>query len=98
MIMGDFNLHINTDSNAVLDFNSSLGALGLQLHVDFQTHIYGQSLDLVITEWRRSSCEPGPFLSDHSAVKVVTKVKKENNVSKYISFRNFKNMQDQEDT
>ena len=35
-------------------------------------------------------CEPGPFLSDRCAVRVVTKVKKENIVSKSISYRNFK--------
>ena len=50
MIMGDFNLHIGDDSNAVSDFNNSLCALGLLQHVDFPTRIHGHSLDLVITE------------------------------------------------
>jgi hypothetical protein len=96
MIMGDFNLHIHDDSSAVSEFNNSLFALGLLQHVDFPTHVHGHSLDLVITELANGvdllSCEPGPFLSDHCAVKVVTRVKKENIVSKSISFRHFKDM------
>lgn len=96
LLMGDFNLHINDDSNAVADFHNCLYALGLLQHVDFPTHIHGQSLDLVITESSNGvdliSCEPGPFLSDHCAVKVVTRVQKENIVSKSINFRNFKSI------
>ena len=96
IIMGDFNLHLQDNSSAVSDFNNSLFALGLQQHVDVPTHIHGQSFDLVITEHSNGidirSCEPGLFVSDHCAVKVVTRIKKENIVSKSISFRNFKNM------
>ncbi|CAG2199519.1 unnamed protein product [Mytilus edulis] len=97
--MGDFNLHIEENSNAISEFNNSLDALGLIQHVDFPTHIHGRSLDLVITEFTNGvdlvSCEAGPFLSDHCAVKVTTRVQKENIVSKSISFRNFKNMNKQ---
>ncbi|CAG2229999.1 unnamed protein product [Mytilus edulis] len=99
IIMGDFNLHIEENSNAISEFNNSLDALGLIQHVDFPTHIHGRSLDLVITEFTNGvdlvSCEAGPFLSDHCAVKVTTRVQKENIVSKSISFRNFKNMNKQ---
>ena len=38
------------------------------------------------------SCAPGPFVSDHCVVKVVTYVKKKNVVSKTVAFRNFKEM------
>lgn len=53
MVMGDFNLHIQDDSNTIEEFNNSLDALGLVQHVSFPTHVHGQSLDLVITgrEW-----------------------------------------------
>ena len=65
------------------------------LHVNFPTHVHGHSRDLVITEVANGidilSC---PFLSDHCAVKIVTEVRKENIVSKYVVFRNFKEMND----
>jgi hypothetical protein len=96
VVLGDFNLHINDTTSSILNFNNSLTALGLKQHVDFPTHIEGQSLDLVITELANGiellSCEPGSFLSDHCVVKCVTKIKKENIVSKSVSFRDFKNM------
>ena len=41
-------------------------------------------------------CEPGPFISDQCAIKVVTKVKKENIISKTVVFRNFKDMDNSE--
>lgn len=96
MVMGDFNLNINDHSNALSEFNNSLFALGLEQHVDFSTHIGGNSLDLVISEASNGvniiSCEPNSFVSDHCAVKIITNVKKENIISKSVTFRNFKNM------
>ena len=72
----------------------------MKQHVTFPTHVYGHSLDLVITEVANGvellSCEPGPFISDHCAIKVVTKVKKENIISKTVVFRNFKDMDNSE--
>ena len=60
------------------------------------THVKGHSLDLVITEDANGveifSCGPGPFNSDHCALKVVTKVKRENIVTKSVVYRNFKDM------
>jgi formyltetrahydrofolate synthetase len=94
--MGDFNLHIHDDTSAISEFNNCLCAMGLEQHVHFPTQVFGQSLDLVITEVANGvelvSCEPGPFLSDHRVVKVVTKVKKENIISKSIIYRNFKDI------
>lgn len=93
----DFNLHIRDDSNAVSDFNNSIIALWLMQHMDFPTHVHGHSLDLVIIEVANVldllSCEPGQFVSDHCVV-IVIKGKKENIVSKSISFWNFKDMDD----
>ena len=95
-VYADFNLHIHDDSSAISDFNDSLFAMGLQQNVNFSTHTGGNSLDLVITEVANGvevhSCQPGPFVSDHCVVKVVTNVKKENVVSKTVAFRNFKEM------
>ena len=94
--MGDFNLHIHEDTNNISDLNRCLCAMGLQQHVHFPTQVFGQSLDLVITEVANGveliSCEPGPFLSDHRVVRVITKVNKENIISKSITYRNFKDI------
>ena len=96
MIMGDFNLHVHESSSAMSEFNESMFAMGLEQHVNFSTHVGGNTLDLVITEATNGievlSYEPGPFLSDHCAVKIVTNVKKENITSKMVKFRNFKDM------
>ena len=98
MLMGDFNSHIRDDSNAIVDFKNYLCSLGLVQYVNFPTHGQGHSLDLVITKVANGvdifSCELGPFISDHCAVKVVTKVSKENIFSKSVVFRNFKDMND----
>ena len=54
--------------------------MGLIQHVTFPTHVHVHSLDLVITEVANGvellSYEPGPSISDHCAIKVVTKVEK----------------------
>ena len=82
MVLGDFNLHVNEKCTVTSDFQDSLFALGLEQHVNFSTHTGGNFLDLVITEVTNGiqiqTCEPGPFLSDHSVVKVTTKEDKEN--------------------
>ena len=70
--------------------------MGLDQHVEFSTHVAGNSLDLVLTEALIGisilKCEPGQFISDHCAVNVVINVKKESIIIKTVSFRNFKNI------
>ncbi|KAK3101096.1 hypothetical protein FSP39_000910 [Pinctada imbricata] len=99
MIMGDFNLHINTENNFTSDFQDSLFAMGLEQHVNFSTHTGGNILDLVITESVRGvellSCQQGPFISDHCVIKIVTNVPKENIKSETVISRNFKDMDKQ---
>lgn len=96
LVMGDFNLHIHDDNSAISDFRNSLYAMGLEQHVDFSTHTGGQSLDLVITETvngvKVHSCKPGPYISDHCVVKTILNIKKESVISKTITFRNFKDI------
>lgn len=96
MVMGDFNLHITDDNSTMSEFKNSIQAMGLIQHVDFSTHKDGNTLDLVLTEEVNGvdvlSCQPGPFLSDHCAVKIETNVKKETITSKTVTFRDFKNM------
>jgi len=94
IINGDFNLHIQENSSTIYEFNNALTVMGLVQHVNFSTHVAGNSLDLVLTEAGNRvdvlSCEPGNFVSDHCSVKIVTKVEKESVSSKTISFRDFK--------
>ena len=96
LILGDFNLHINEETSAISDFKDSLFAMGLEQHVDFSTHVGGNSLDLVITEVVGGvevlSCQTDVFISDHCVVKIITNVKKENIKSQTVSRRNFKDI------
>ena len=49
IILGDFNLHVNQVFNPeVIKFNSILSSFGLSQLVDQQTHVAGNTLDLVI--------------------------------------------------
>lgn len=50
VITGDFNIHVNVRSdNDSLRFLDLLQSMGLIQHVDFPTHISGNTLDLLIT-------------------------------------------------
>ena len=96
MIMGDFNLHIQEEKTVITEFKNSLFAMGLVQHVDFGTHVAGNTLDLVITEAANGvdvlSCTPGTYFSDHCSVKIVTNIKKETITCKRVSYRNLKDM------
>ena len=41
LILGDFNLHLDTHSNATSTFNDILASFDLKQHVSFSTHIHG---------------------------------------------------------
>lgn len=68
-------------------------------HVNFSTQVFGNTLDLVITQEVNGNeiltCEPGENVFDHCANKVITNVKKENITSKSVTFRNFKTLMSQ---
>ena len=48
-VLGDFNLHLDTQSTAISTFNDSLATFDLEQHVSFSTHIHCHWLDLLIT-------------------------------------------------
>jgi len=48
-ILGDFNLHLETQSTATSTFNDILASFDLKQRVSFSTHIRGHCLDLPIT-------------------------------------------------
>ena len=73
IILGDFNMHINdANSNDACTFLDTFTALGLTQHVTMSTHVKGNILDLVFIEEtsniKLTSCQAGPFLSDHKLV------------------------------
>lgn len=101
MVIGDFNLHINKNSNEVSEFKNSLDAFGFVHYSNFHTYVNGHILDLVITGFENGidilSCNPFTLLSDHCAVKVlIFKSEEKNIVSTYLLCRNFKDMNEVE--
>jgi len=48
-IVGDFNLHLDTQSTATSTFDDNLATFDLKQDASFSTHIHGHWLDLLIT-------------------------------------------------
>ena len=79
--IGDFYMHINDmSSNDVIIFNDTLMVFSLTQYVTTSTYTKGNILDLVLTEEATSikltSCQVGPFLSDHKLVAEVLNIEK----------------------
>ena len=79
LITGDFNIRINdTEDYEVNTFSDILYSLGLDQHVDFQTHNRGNTVDLIFTESMSKlkilECAQGPFLSDHCVVTCIISI------------------------
>lgn len=94
VIMGDFNLHVDTVSTDSKQFSDILESFNLSQHVDFPTHIHGHSLDLVISS---AGCEVlsvsvADRISDHFTVIADLDVDMGNLLTtpKRIHFRNIK--------
>ena len=97
IILGDFNLHVNDprDDNA-MNFIESTQALALQQHVNFSTHISGNTLDLVFTELfnelKIQKCTQDDFISDHCIVKCNLNVNRPDIIRKVISYHKLKDI------
>ena len=68
LICGDFNLHIDVPSQITSDFLDILSVFDLKQHVDFETHIHGHTLDLIISHKDSDSIKNircSDRLSDH---------------------------------
>ena len=50
VIIGDFNFHIESTSSNSKTFNSLIDSFDLTQKVNFPTHIYGHTLDLLLTK------------------------------------------------
>ena len=91
IVLGDFNIHINNDQDADANrFKDIIEALGLQQHVSFSMHRYGNTLDHIYTELGSSViinyCREGPILSDHTAVICRSNIQRENITRKGVSY------------
>lgn len=49
ILIGDFNIHVDTDYSESLEFMSVLECFNFEQHVNFPTHSKGHTLDLVCT-------------------------------------------------
>ena len=92
IVLGDFNIHINNDQDADVNrFKDIMEAVGLQQHVSFSMHRYGNTLDHIYTEIGRSViinyCGEGPILRDHTSVICGTNKQRENMTRKEVSYR-----------
>ena len=71
--LGDFNYHVNAETNACIkEFLGLLECFGLKNHVEVETHIKGNTLDLVITRENyfllMDITTDTSVISDHAAV------------------------------
>lgn len=94
VISGDFNFHWDVDSDSEnLQFRALLDSCNLTQHVDFPTHVFGHTMDFIITQSdfcgisgiRNAGC-----ISDHFSVACVFDLLSPNRCrKKVISFRQY---------
>ena len=89
---GDFNIHVNVPSdNDTVRFLDLLSSMGLQQHIDFPTHVSGNTLDLLITRSSDSrlirDVQPDAYFSDHCSVLFSMNTSKPQLSRKEVSFR-----------
>ena len=73
IMAGDFNIHVNVPSdNDTVRFPDLFSSMGLQQHIDFPTHVSGNTLGLLITRSSDSrligDVQPDAYFSDHCSV------------------------------
>jgi len=70
IVLGDFNIHVDTQATPTSDFLDTLDSFGLSQHVHFPTHIHGHTIDLVITsiDFPPQSVKSSDPISDHFTV------------------------------
>ena len=102
LIVGDFNIHVDSSNNESKGFLDILNANGLTQHVTCPTHQKGHTLDLVITREQSNLLSGSPivFISgvsdansssslDHYAVLCYLNVNRPKTVHKSVNFRAF---------
>ena len=101
IILGDFNIHVdNSNDNDASKLMDIIESLGLKLHVEEPTHIFGHTLDLVITRLSddviRDSPHVDSYIADHGVVLFKLNSVKPSLSVKTVSYRKYKaiNIQD----
>ena len=91
MYLGDFSIHVNNpDNEDAIQFIEMCAAVGLQQHIKQETHISGNTLDLVLNECGNSEkicyVQTGAYLSDHYIVLIVPEYPRSIVVTKKVKF------------
>ena len=94
VVLGDFNIHWDTNLNTAVKFKQALYSLNLTQHVTAPTHIKGHTLDLIITRAQDDIISPvthhPPVMSDHQPLIFHLQAPKLPPEKKKISFRKIK--------
>ena len=95
VLAGDFNIHVNIKSdNDAAHFLDLLSSMGLHQHIDFPTHISGNTLDLLISRTLNfnliQGVRPGTYFSDHSLALFTINISIPQLLRKKVSFRKTK--------
>lgn len=69
IITGDMNIHVD-DPNDIdaCQFVDLLVSLGVQQHVNQQTHIHGHTLELIITRWPETIIHDPPQIDRYPCI------------------------------
>ena len=103
LIVGDFNIHVDTVNSLSDSFTNILDANGLKQHVDQPTHRKGHTLDLVITHDTSGLLRSPPVISisgvgdltgasscDHYAVWCYLNIARPKTISKTVTYRSLR--------
>ena len=103
LIVGDFNIHVDTVNSLSDSFTNILDANGLKQHVDQPTHRNGHTLDLVITRDTSGLLRSPPVISisgvgdltsasscDHYAVWCYFNIARPKTISKTVTYRSLR--------
>ena len=103
LIVGDFNIHVDTVNSLSDSFTNILDANGLKQHVDQPTHRKGHTLDLVITRDTSGLLRSPPVVSisgvgdltgasscDHYAVWCYLNIARPKTISKTVTYRSLR--------
>ena len=96
LILGDFNIHVNSSSSESNKFQSLLDMYNLSQNVTSPTHNHGHTLDLVITrtddETINKTAVTDRLISDHSAITLSLNTSRPPRPTKTVTFRSFKKL------
>ena len=103
LIVGDFNIHVDTVNSLSDSFTNILDANGLKQHADQPTHRKGHTLDLVITRDTSGLLRSPPVISisgvgdltgasscDHYAVWCYLNIARPKTISKTVTYRSLR--------